>query len=390
MARQPPDCDPGVAAHQWWVPAEIGRIATTVSYAVNPYTALPALALCGKDRAMAIAVTFVLAAVLAALLVAAMMPLLRRYALARPNARSSHREPTPQGAGLAVLVAAMLAGLAGLALAGLGVPRDMAVLAGAAVLLAATGALDDLRPLGALPKLVPQVLAVGAVICWAAPPEARLFPDMPLSAERALAIVAGVWFVNLVNFMDGIDWITVTGCGVPLAALALIGVALGQGSEATPLAMAALCGALLGFAPYNRPVARVFLGDVGSLPIGLVLGFGLYRLALGGHLAAALILPLYYLYDSGTTLIRRMARREPFWRAHRGHVYQRATDAGWSVGAVVNHVLVLDLALAALAGFSVWGSDPRISAAALAVALALVVVTVRRLLAGPAAARSAR
>jgi UDP-N-acetylmuramyl pentapeptide phosphotransferase/UDP-N-acetylglucosamine-1-phosphate transferase len=100
-------------------------------------------------------------------------------------------------------------------------------------------------------------------------------------------------------------------------------------------------------------VAKVFLGDVGSLPIGLLLGWCLLQLAFAHHLAAALLLPLYYLADATLTLVRRMARREPFWAAHRTHFYQRATDNGYTVWGVVGEVFLLNVALAILAMIAV-------------------------------------
>ena len=106
---------------------------------------------------------------------------------------------------------------------------------------------------------------------------------------------------------------------------------------------------MLGFAPFNRPVAKIFLGDVGSLPIGLLVGWCLLQLAWHQQFAAALLLPLYYLADATVTLFRRMARREPFWAAHRTHFYQRATDNGFSVSRVVSEVFALNILLAALA-----------------------------------------
>jgi len=115
------------------------------------------------------------------------------------------------------------------------------------------------------------------------------------------------------------------------------------------VAAAALLGAMLGFAPFNRPVAKIFLGDVGSLPIGLLAGWCLLQLAWHQQIAAALLLPLYYVTDTTVTLFRRMARREPFWAAHRSHFYQRATDNGFSVSRVVGEVFTLNLLLAALA-----------------------------------------
>jgi UDP-N-acetylmuramyl pentapeptide phosphotransferase/UDP-N-acetylglucosamine-1-phosphate transferase len=106
---------------------------------------------------------------------------------------------------------------------------------------------------------------------------------------------------------------------------------------------------MIGFAPFNRPVAQVFLGDVGSLPIGLLLGWLLVQLAAMGHVAAALILPLYYLADATITLAGRVVRGEPFWQAHRTHFYQRATNCGLTVPGIVTRVFVANLALAALA-----------------------------------------
>jgi len=115
----------------------------------------------------------------------------------------------------------------------------------------------------------------------------------------------------------------------------------------------ALAGALIGFAPFNRPVARLFMGDVGSLPIGLLIAWCLVLLAGHGHLAAALLLPLYYLADATLTLVLRLSRGEKVWVAHRTHFYQRATDNGFKVIEVVRDVFALNLVLAVLAAGSI-------------------------------------
>jgi UDP-N-acetylmuramyl pentapeptide phosphotransferase/UDP-N-acetylglucosamine-1-phosphate transferase len=111
----------------------------------------------------------------------------------------------------------------------------------------------------------------------------------------------------------------------PIASAVVLLGWLGELPASTTLAAAALFGAMLGFAPFNRPVAKIFLGDVGSLPIGLLVGWCLLQLAWYQQFAAALLLPLYYLADATVTLLRRIAQREPFWAAHRTHFYQRAT-----------------------------------------------------------------
>ncbi|WP_063687984.1 glycosyl transferase [Bradyrhizobium stylosanthis] len=283
------------------------------------------------------------------------MPLLQRYALARPNARSSHRIPTPQGGGIAVIAATLL--VAG-SLAGIPLP-----LIGSAVLIALVGLVDDIRPLPVWLRLLLQAAAVAAVV-FTAPETLRIVPALPLAAERVLILIAGIWFVNLVNFMDGLDLMTVAEVVPVTAALGLLGW-FGDLSLSAALLATALCGAMLGFAPFNKPIAKVFLGDVGSLPIGLLLGWCLLELAWHGHAAAALLLPAYYLADSTITLFRRIARREQFWSAHRSHFYQRATDNGFTVRQVVGEVFALNLVLAMLAIVAVRAGSVAVTAVSL-------------------------
>ena len=284
------------------------------------------------------------AALICAALIVLLRPLLRRYALARPNARSSHVIPTPQGAGIAVIAATLLVAAVWSSRGGLAVPL---VLFGATLFIALVGFVDDVRPIPVLPRLLLQAAAVAAVI-FAEPAELRIVPACPLAIERSVLLLAGLWFVNLVNFMDGLDLMTVSEVVPITAAMVLLGW-LGDLPEPAIIIAAALCGAMLGFAPFNRPVAKVFLGDVGSLPIGLLLGWCLLQLAWHQHVAAALLLPLYYLADATLTLLRRMAKREPFWAAHRTHFYQRATDHGLKVSRVAAEAFALNVLLAALA-----------------------------------------
>ena len=299
------------------------------------------------------------AAVLAGLVAFAMTwairPLLMRIALARPNARSSHRIPTPQGAGIAVIAATLAVTAAVIAFAGTSELKIPLAVFGATLFIAAVGLADDIRSISVLPRLLLQGAAVAAVV-FASPDALRIAPTCPLWLERGLLLLAGLWFVNLVNFMDGLDLMTAAEIVPVTGAIVLVGW-LGEVPATTTLLAAALFGAMLGFAPFNRPVAKIFLGDVGSLPIGLLAGWCLLQLAWHQQFAAALLLPLYYLADATITLIRRMARREPFWSAHRTHFYQRATDNGFSVWRVVREVFALNIVLAALAIGSVMAAS---------------------------------
>ena len=289
----------------------------------------------------------VAAAVLSAAMTWAIRPWLLKHALAKPNARSSHRTPTPQGAGIAVVGATLLVAGAIVASADTVNLKVVVAIFAAALFMAIVGFADDVKSIPVLPRLMLQAVAL-ATILFTAPADLRIVPASPLWIERALLLLAGLWFVNLVNFMDGLDWMTVAEVAPITGSMVVLG-SLGEFPVPATIIAAALCGAMVGFAPFNRPVARIFLGDVGSLPIGLLLGWCLLQLAFNQQIVAALLLPLYYLSDATVTLLRRLVRGEPFWTAHRSHFYQRATDNGFTVLRVVSEVFALNIALALLA-----------------------------------------
>lgn len=316
------------------------------------------------------------ACVICAALIVLLRPLLVRYALARPNARSSHSVPTPQGGGAAVIAATIASVVISVSLFGATADPTLLTIFAATILLACVGAYDDLRTMPVLPRLLLQAIAVGIVLA-ALPEGFRLVSVLPVWIERILLLIGGLWFVNLVNFMDGLDWITVAEVFPVAAALALFGF-YGQLPLDATLAALALCGAMIGFAPFNRPVAKLFLGDVGSLPIGLLVGWCLLQLAGSGHLAAALLLPLYYLADATITLLKRLARGEAIWIAHRSHFYQQATGNGFSVMQVVTEVFILNIVLAVLAALTILLKSPYVQGMALVLGSGCVALVLSR------------
>lgn len=292
-------------------------------------------------------------AILSAGLIVVLRSVLVRYALARPSARGLHRIPTPQGGGIAVLaacafVAATAAWLSGIDRAA---GREIFGVLLAAAGLGALGLIDDIRPLPALPRLLLQLAAM-AVGLACLPEGSRVLPQVPILCERILLVLGGTWLINLTNFMDGMDWITVVDT-MPLT-LWLTGAAL-VGVLPVPAGVLSLglFAGLAGFAPFNRPVARLFLGDVGSLPIGFLQAYALFSLAAAGHWVAALILPLYPVADSTLTLMWRLLRRQRVWEPHRNHFYQTAIARGLTVWRALSYVGVTNLLLVMLACVSV-------------------------------------
>jgi UDP-N-acetylmuramyl pentapeptide phosphotransferase/UDP-N-acetylglucosamine-1-phosphate transferase len=263
--------------------------------------------------------------------------------LAVPNERSMHRVPVPVGCGIAIVATVLV--LWPLWEGTPGTPQLLllASLAG----LGALSWINDRRGLSAALRIAAQAVAV-AVCLASLPPEARVFPAIPVALERILAGLAWVWFINLFNFMDGIDGLA--GSEAVAVALGYLLLAAHLGSQGPLSSLALIVGAsAAGYLFWNWHPARVFMGDAGSVPLGFVLGWLMLDLAVHGHWAAALILPLYFVADATLTLLKRGLRGEKPWQAHREHFYQRAVLGGATPPGVVWRTAAANALLIALA-----------------------------------------
>lgn len=240
----------------------------------------------------------------------------RRGMLDQPGQRRSHTTPTPRGGGIGIVVAALVLLPACLTLPPAQLPlAEVAALWLGLATVAATGWWDDHRPLPVVPRLAVQSLAV---LGMGAAMEGSGMPVLWIP----LLLLAGVGSINLHNFMDGIDGL--------LAQQALF-VFAGTAALATGVAAWSLAGvslvlmtACLGFWVFNRPPARIFMGDVGSGAVGFMV-FALAALLWRDR--AALIWPLAtlsasFITDAGLTLAVRIWRGRRWYSAHREHLYQ--------------------------------------------------------------------
>ena len=282
-----------------------------------------------------------------------LIALLQRIRLLdHPNERSSHTIAVPRGGGIAVIATVAVA-WALLAAAGIGGGEVYWILA-AALVLAAVSWIDDLRGLSASVRLPVHIAAV-AIGLAAIGDRGPVFQGLlPTWLDLAAAGFLWVWFLNLFNFMDGIDGLAAGETVAITLGLVVIAAVAGVGGGA-PFA-AVLAAAALGFWWWNADPARIFLGDVGSVPLGFFLGWLLLTAAADGLWAPAAILPLYFLADATLTLLRRLARRERVWQAHREHYYQQAVGHGLSHAAVVRAVMVANGGLVLLALVAALGS----------------------------------
>jgi len=260
----------------------------------------------------------------------------RRLPLDHPNARSLHDRPVPRVGGVAILAA--LAFVAVLKIAPFGLALALAFGLGAVSFL------DDLHRLPTGVRFAAH-LAAAAAICWY-----LLSPMQWL--ELAVLVLGVAWITNLYNFMDGSDGLA---GGMTIAGFAAYAAAAALADEAaTALTAAAVAGAAASFLAFNFPPARVFLGDVGSIPLGFLaaaLGVAGWR-----DDAWPLWFPLLvfapFIGDATITLLKRLLRRERVWQAHREHYYQRMVRMGLGHRrtALIAYALMALCAAAALYG----------------------------------------
>jgi len=245
---------------------------------------------------------------------------LARRLVDRPNERSLHRHPTPRVGGLGLF--------AGVAAAVLALGSGSApMLVGVALLLAAISALDDAASLPVATRLGAHLGAAALALAIVGPPPSGLPGGALAAVALALAIA---WMANLYNFMDGADGLAGGMAAIGFGALALAAHRAGAGDIA--LAAAAIAAASLAFLLLNFPPARVFLGDAGSVPLGFLAGALGWEGAVRGAWPAwfALLVFSPFIVDATLTLARRVLAREPVWKAHRSHYYQRLVLSGWS------------------------------------------------------------
>lgn len=255
-----------------------------------------------------------------------------------PNARSSHTRPTPRAGGLGV-VAGLGAGL--IAAWAAGAPAaGLPALALMVALIGLLGLTDDLVTLPSRLKF-----AVFAAVCVALAQVAGPVTRLGLTLELAidLPVMIGLFgsalfvfvVINAVNFMDGSDGML--AAVMTPASMGLCVAGLVSGTGAASVFGLALAAALIGLLAFNRPPARVFAGDVGSLTAGAAFAGGALAMAGQGFSGSLWLAPLFvlvFLTDVLLTMLRRVRAGRFTFEAHREHLYQRLIQAGWSHGRV--------------------------------------------------------
>jgi UDP-GlcNAc:undecaprenyl-phosphate GlcNAc-1-phosphate transferase len=293
--------------------------------------------------------------------VAVATPLAARLAthlgvLDRPGEHKVHARPVPYLGGLAVF-----AGLA--VVLAFEAPRLLLPLA----LALALGTADDVADLPPVLRLV-AAGGVAATAAWAAP--------APVRAGPLLTALMVIGLLNAINLLDGLDGLA---SGVTLASAAGFALLGGSGLGGDRAVALAVVGALAGFLLYNRPPARIFLGDGGAYVLGTALALLAARSIepdqVAASWAAALLLVAVPIADTAAALARRVRDRARVFGGDRGHLYDRLVGRGWTTAATTLAFVALQTGFAVLAVL-VTNVEPGWAIALTTVGAAIVVLLV--------------
>lgn len=267
---------------------------------------------------------------------------IRQYALRKnifviPNARSMHEKPTPSGGGLSFVIAWYI-GITVLYFSGL-LEKDLffALLCG--ILLAAVSLIDDILDLSALIRLIVQFITSIAAFWFLGGLRPVIIPEIEVNYTfiiYPLAVIGIVWFINLFNFMDGVDG---------FASVQAIIICLVFYFFTWNLIALLLAVTVAGFLYWNWPKARIFMGDVGSTQLGfilIILGIYFHNVKDFSILNWIMIASPFW-FDATLTLFRRWRNREKLSEAHRKHVYQRIVQAGYSHVKVIGFLVLVNI-----------------------------------------------
>ena len=259
--------------------------------------------------------------------------------LDKPKERSNHAKPIALGGGLVVIpIITIITFLFGY--------EWSAFQIFPLLILFLISLIDDIKNVKSLLRLIIHFFCISIYVHYFLIGQISFLND--ISFEYLVAIIyilmiLGIsWFINAFNFMDGIDGIT--SIKVVYLTISLIFFNYYLGYEGSILNYC-IIGVILGFLLFNWSPAKIFLGDSGSIPLGFIMSHLLLDLSLKGYWLSSIILVIYYLLDTSTTLIIRIWSKEKFWQAHSQHFYQKAVRNGRTHQEVCLNIIVMSLGL---------------------------------------------
>ena len=279
-----------------------------------------------------------------------------------PAERSNHTTPTPKGAGLIIIPIVAISTLIFFYFWLLPL-NEWAIIFFLCFFLGIISFIDDIKNLSIKSRLLLQTLIVGLSLLIYYESITMNLLSLPISYERYFPLInsflffffllSWVWIINLYNFMDGIDGLTALQVCTVAICVNFLSI-FGYLNEEYQIFSLILFSVYLAFYKFNKSPAKIFLGDVGSIPSGYLMGFIMFSCLLtNGVLLPIIIVNMYYILDSTSTLLIRIVKKENILKAHSDHFYQKMIRKGYQHSFVIKWIFGLNSILLILSLLSI-------------------------------------
>ena len=309
---------------------------------------------------------------LSVVLLIAAIPVLRFYNMVDiPSARRAHKVPTVRGGGIALVISYIVTLY--LIAENFHEPKNINGIILGVSLISLISFIDDVKTIGVMVRLATHFLVSYICVREYLSPHLLFRGELLPFLDIILTIFGLVAFLNIYNFLDGIDGISAMQSihlGLTCLILCIIRDKVIINIDLVFNSSVILVGISIAFLIFNWHPARVFLGDVGSIFIGLLHGLNLILIAASSErlFLAAAISSLYYIADGGITILLRIIRKEKFWLPHLNHFFQQAVRKGMSHKEIVSKISYCNFILLILAVASIYTPH-------LAIILSIITVT---------------
>lgn len=270
-----------------------------------------------------------------------------------PSNRRVHKIPTPRGGGLAIATVFII-GFIGFEYLAIGSLDQSSKIVPIFLLVTSVSFLDDIKSLPVFVRLVIHLICANLAIFFFLYPTPLFHHELPLLIDLVVSTIGLVAFLNIFNFLDGIDGITAVESihlSICILMLCYLKSDIIINANLIMIISTIIFGCSIGFLMFNWHPAKIFIGDVGSIGIGFLIGLCLLLISASSErlFAASAIASLYYLADGGLTILIRLLNKEKIWQPHLKHFFQQAVKNGKTHQQVVSRIILCNFFLMLLA-----------------------------------------
>lgn len=301
-----------------------------------------------------LALLFLLSLVMSFIMLKLLIPTIIKYGIVdRPNYRKIHKHDIPRGGGIVIVIIFILFILFYNNFSSFNILNNTNVLFTSFLLISSISFIDDIKGVSILLRLLIHILCAGLIVLEYIYPSTLFLGYLPLMFDSVACILILVTFLNIYNFLDGIDGITgiqTLHLSICILVLSYLNYNIVKNPNLLILISTILIGFSISFLFFNKHPAKIFIGDVGSIGIGFLLGTCLLFLSISSYelIFSSIICSLYYLSDGLITIIIRLINGEKIWQPHLKHFFQKAIRNGLSNNQVIKRIALCNIILMCL------------------------------------------